>query len=227
MTNDINVDDSVHAAMVELIKGRASDTVLEKTLSSITSAAVELVDGVDYADVLVMHEGEARSVAATGQLIVDLDAVQLTLQQGPCLEAAVGGAMIRSTDMREELRWPAFAAAAVSAGVHGTLSYQLVPHLKQTGALNLFGRATRSVDPASEAMGALLATMATVALMTAASQEQFETALASRDIIGQAKGILMTHYKVDADNAFEMLRDLSQRGNTPLRMIAQRIIETF
>lgn len=76
-------------------------------------------------------------------------------------------------------------------------------------------------------MGALLATMATVAMMTAVREEQFETALASRDVIGQAKGILMNHYKVDADRAFEMLRGLSQHDNIPLRTIAQKIIENF
>jgi hypothetical protein len=223
----MNVDASIRTAMVELVSGKARDTALERALSAITSSAVELIDGVDFADVLIMQGGEARSMAATGPLIVELDAVQLRLQQGPCLEAAVGGAMIRCTDMRKELRWPAFAAAAVAAGVRGSLSYQLVPHHTATGALNLLGREPRSADLASEAMGALLATMATVALMTAASNEQFETALASRDIIGQAKGILMNHYKVDADRAFEMLRELSQRGNTPLRIIAQRTIEAF
>lgn len=225
MTTPMSADTSIRSAMVELIQGPASDTALQKTLLGITTSAVELIDGVDYADVLVIHEGESRSVAATGSLIVELDAVQLQLKQGPCLEAAVGGAMIRCTDMREERRWPAFAAAAVTAGVLGTLSYQLILHNNATGALNLFGRETRRVDEAGEAMGAILATMATVALMTAATHVQFEAALASRDIIGQAKGILMNHYKIDADRAFELLKDLSQRGNTPLRVIAQRIIE--
>ena len=72
-----------------------------------------------------------------------------------------------------------------------------------------------------------MATMATVAMMTAVSQEQFKDALASRDLIGQAKGILMNHYRIDADRAFEMLKDLSQNGNTPLRIIAQTIIDAF
>ena len=227
MTNPVRVDESIQSAMVDLIKGHSKNTALERSLLSITTSAVELIDGVDYADVLVLHEGKARSVAATGPLIVELDAVQLRLQQGPCLEAAVGGAMIRCTDMREDRRWPAFSEAAVAAGILGTLSYQLIPHHAEVGALNLFGHERRSVDPKSEAMGALLATMATVALMTAVSLEQFETALASRDLIGQAKGILMNHYKIDADRAFAMLRELSQRGNTPLRIVAQQIIDAF
>lgn len=227
MPSASNVDEPIRSAIVDLINGHAEDTALEKALFSITSSAVELIDGVDFADVLVMHESGARSVAATGPLIIELDADQLRLQQGPCLEAAVSGAMIRCTDMREEFRWSGFAAAAVAAGVHSSLSYQLIPQHNEVGALNLFGREPRTADQASEAMGALLATMATVALMTATSHKQFDAALASRDMIGQAKGILMNHYKIDANRAFEMLRHLSQTGNTPLREVAQRIIDAF
>jgi hypothetical protein len=188
---------------------------------------VEFIDGVDFADVLVLHEGKSRSAAPTVPGAVELDKVQLSEQEGPCLEAAVGGAMIRCTDMRQERRWPSFAAAAVEANVLSMLSFQLVTHNNGVGALNFFGHAPREVDPAGETMGALLATMATVALMTAAREQQFLAALASRDVIGQAKGILMNHFKVDADRAFEMLKKLSQTDNTPLRLIAQRVIEAI
>jgi AmiR/NasT family two-component response regulator len=69
--------------------------------------------------------------------------------------------------------------------------------------------------------------LATVALVTAASNQQFEAALVSRDVIGQAKGMLMHHHEVDADRAFEMLKVLSQNENTPLRLIAERVIDTY
>jgi AmiR/NasT family two-component response regulator len=91
----------------------------------------------------------------------------------------------------------------------------------------MFSRKPLVLDPPTEAAGALLATLATVALMTAVKKEQFETALASRDMIGQAKGILMNHYKVDAAHAFDLLKKLSQNANTPLRTIAQQVIATF
>ncbi|MDQ1732141.1 MAG: hypothetical protein QOK10_2300 [Pseudonocardiales bacterium] len=227
MTSPNKFDESIRAAMVELVRGHAKDSALERTLASVTNSAVELIDGVDFADVLVMHEGQARSAAPTAPGAVELDSVQLRHREGPCLEAAVNGAMIRCTDLREDRRWPTFAKAAVGAGVLSMLSFQLVTHHNGVGALNLFGHAPREADTAGETMGALLATVATVALMTAAREQQFETALASRDVIGQAKGILMNHFKVDADHAFAMLKELSQSQNTPLRLIAQRVIETF
>ena len=213
--------------MAELAKSSAKDSALENALSTVVNAAVNLVDGVDYADVMVISEGRSRSVGPTVPLLIELDALQISLNQGPCLAAAVGGAMIRCTDLRDDDRWPMYASAAVAAGVQSMLSFQLLSDDNGIGALNMFGRAPRGIDPDAEAIGALLATLATVALMTAKSQQQFKSALASRDIIGQAKGMLMNHFKVDADRAFGMLRSLSQSNNEPVRFIAQQIVDTF
>ena len=107
------------------------------------------------------------------------------------------------------------------------LSFQIYAQRRELGALNLLGRGPRTVNPDTEAIGALLATLATVALTTAERQRQFGVALASRDLIGQAEGILMDHFKIDADRAFGMLRTLSQDGNTPLRTLAQDVIDTL
>jgi hypothetical protein len=218
---------STRAAIADLSAGFAIGKPLQHSLSSVTAAAVKLVDGVDYADIMMINDGQSQSVSVTSPLLYELDAVQVRLQEGPCLEAAVGGAMIRCTDLREDSRWPGFAAAAVTAGVQSMLSYQLYTRDNGVGALNLFGRAPRSLDPAAEALGALLATLAAVALMTADRRSEFDTALASRDLIGQAKGILMNHYKIDAPRAFDMLSNLSQNSNTPVRTIAQQIIDTL
>ena len=221
--------DSIRAAMADLVNGHAKDTGLEQALTEITINAVTLIDGVDFADIMIIvDEGRAKSVSATAHpLLADLDDVQMTLQQGPCLKAAVSGAMIRCTDLRDDDRWPGYAAAAVAAGVHSMLSYQLATAPHGVGALNLFGLEPRVADPAAEAIGALLATLATVAIMTAHRETQFETALANRDVIGQAKGILMNHFKVDATRAFDMLRSISQSDNTPLRLVARQIVETL
>jgi transcriptional regulator with GAF, ATPase, and Fis domain len=221
-------DDSIRKAMADLTRGHARDTALERALTTVTTSAVDLIEGVDFADIMVIDDGRAQSVGATVvPMLAELDAVQVSLQQGPCLEAAVGGAMIRCTDLREDTRWPGYAAAAVDAGVHSMLSFQLATAPHGVGALNLFGLDPRAEDPASEATGALLATLATLALMTAHREEQFETALASRDVIGQAKGILMNHFTIDATRAFDMLKSVSQNDNTPLRSVAQNIIDTF
>ncbi|MEU0494692.1 ANTAR domain-containing protein [Mycobacterium sp. NPDC006124] len=111
--------------------------------------------------------------------------------------------------------------------MHSMLSFQLATAPHGVGAPNMFGLDPRVEDPVAEAIGALLATLATVALMTAQREEQIERALASRDVIGQAKGLLMNHFEVDATRAFEMLKTVSQNENTPLRSVAEKIIDRF
>ena len=108
-TPDLPVDSTIAA----LVSGYVMNAPLEENLAAVTAAAVPLVEGVDYAEVMVISEGRLRSVGPTASLITDLDDLQLDLRNGPCLQAAVDGAMIRCTDLREETRWPGFAAAAL------------------------------------------------------------------------------------------------------------------
>lgn len=94
-----------------------------------------------------------------------------------------------------------------------------------SGALNLFGFGTGSFTAEPEALGAMLATHAAISLVAANRQQQFDSALASRDLIGQAKGIIMERFDVDAVRAFELLRRVSQESNTPVKVIAARLAE--
>lgn len=219
-------NETIRLAMVELTTAFGANTDLETTLASVTAAAVRLMEGVDYADVMLINDSQWRSVTPTAPLVIDLDAVQLELQEGPCLQAAVDDALVvRCADLRTDERWPGFASAAVAAGVHSVLSFQLYTNRGGAGALNLFGRHAHRVDAATEAVGAMLATHAAIALIAAESRHQFDSGLASRDVIGQAKGILMERFQVDAVRAFELLVKLSQDNNTPVRIVAQRVVD--
>ncbi len=217
----------IQSAMVELTDSFASDVDVEQTLSRVTELAVNLIDGADYADVMLVGDDGFRSVARLRQLLLSSTRVQLSLDEGPCLAAATGHSTIRSDDLEAEARWPQFAAAAVAAGIRSMLSFQLFTHRSGSGALNLLSQRPYAFDPACEAMGAMLATYAAIALMHADQQRQFDSALASRDLIGQAKGMIMKGYSVNAVVAFEMLVKLSQNSNTPIREVAQRIIDSL
>jgi transcriptional regulator with GAF, ATPase, and Fis domain len=217
----------MRAAMAELATNFPTPTGdIQATLASVTAAAVDLIRGVDHADILLIQDDRFVSMAPTSPIAKELDAVQERLGQGPCLQAAVAGSVIRCTDLREETRWPQFAAAAVELGMHSVLSFQLYTQRGGAGALNLLGSAPRAFSLEAEAVGALLATHAAVALAAVNREHQFESGLASRDQIGQAKGILMERFTIDAVQAFDMLRRLSQNMNTPLRVIAERVIAT-
>ena len=197
---------------------------LADTLSGVTAAAVELIPNAEWADILTVTGGRTvESFAATAKLPEELDAVQEKLGEGPCLEAAQKSLIVRSDDLRTETRWPRFAAEAVQAGVLSTLSFQLYLDSGSMGALNLFSSKPGAFDVDAEAITEVLAAQAAMALSAARGHEQFSSALASRDIIGQAKGMIMERFGVDSVRAFELLRKLSQDSNIPLADIAARL----
>ncbi|MGY4646494.1 ANTAR domain-containing protein [Mycobacterium sp. URHB0021] len=226
MSQDNSLNDALESAMRGLTTAFSKPVDVEQTLIRVTTAAVDLVDGVDFADVMLVDEGEFRSVAPTDTLVTDLDQVQMRHHQGPCLEAAQADSIVRSTDLRQEQRWPRFVAAAIALGVHSTLSFQLYTHRQGSGALNLLSKQPHGFDFHAETTLAMLATHAAITLIAAEKETQFHSALASRDVIGQAKGIIMERFKLDAGRSFALLTRLSQDTNTPLRLVAQRLVDS-
>jgi AmiR/NasT family two-component response regulator len=97
---------------------------------------------------------------------------------------------------------------------------------RTAGALNLFGFKPNAWNPDAETIGMVLAAHAASALAASREGENLQSALLTRDRIGQAKGIIMERYGVDDVRAFDMLRSLSQESNVRLTDIAQRVIET-
>jgi hypothetical protein len=225
MSNGAEYDHQLHAAMAELAGSfPLLDGNVQDSLASVTSAAVELISGVENADILLIEEDRFDSLAPTAPIAKEIDGIQQRLRQGPCLQAAVADSVIRCTDLRNEPRFPQFAAEATELGVYSMLSFQLFIRRGAAGALNLLSSAPHALTQEAEALGAVLATHAALALIAANTQEQFTSALASRDHIGQAKGILMERFNIDAMQAFELLKKLSQDTNTPIRDLAERVI---
>jgi transcriptional regulator with GAF, ATPase, and Fis domain len=221
-----NYTDLLNTLMSELTQDLRTADELQRILEDVTSAAVALVGGVDWADILVIDGERFRSTAPTDPVASRIDEAQQRFREGPCLQAAVSEEVIRCDDLRTDDRWPNFAAAAVELGVHSMLSFQLYTHRQGAGALNLLGSAVGAQTAEGEALGASLAAHAAVAITTLTRHKQFQSALASRDTIGQAKGIIMERFQVDAIRAFELLKRLSQDSNTPIRDIADRLTTT-
>ncbi|OBG25307.1 GAF and ANTAR domain-containing protein [Mycobacterium sp. 852002-51057_SCH5723018] len=211
--------------MADLTEKFTHETEIGVTLRTVAAAAVDLIDGVDSADILLISGADQfESLAATSQLAVDLDGIQQRCGQGPCMDAASGDLVVRSNDLREEQRWPRFAEAALAVGVHSMLSFQLYTHDRRQGALNLVGLKPDVFNPDAEAVAAMLATHAAIALIADDKRLQFQSALASRDIIGQAKGMIMERFDVDAVRAFELLKTVSQSTNTPVADLAADLV---
>ncbi|OBK06272.1 histidine kinase [Mycolicibacterium conceptionense] len=196
-------------------------------LIDVTKAATELIPGVDTAGILLVGDGgKWDSLAGTSDLPSQLDELQMTYQEGPCMEAALGDIVVRTDDFREETRWPRYSKVAVEIGVLSGLSLKLYTTDRTAGALNLFGFQPRVWDSEAETVGTVLAAHAAAALLASRHTDQLTSALNSRDRIGQAKGIIMERYRVGDVQAFELLRRLSQDSNTKLVDIAQQVIDS-
>lgn len=198
---------------------------VDDTLFSITSEAVRLVPGASDAGItLVTGRRKVESRAATGKLPRRIDALQERTGEGPCLDAVWKQRTVHVQDMSTEDRWPVFAPAAAGEGVDAMLAFQLYTRGDNLGALNLYASRAHGFDDASIEAGLLLATHAAIALIAAQHEEQFQSALASRDLIGQAKGMIMERYDINAIQAFNMVKQLSQDWNVSVVDLAKRIV---
>lgn len=203
---------------------RSADDILE----GVTAAAVELIPGVHTAGVLLVKRGgQFESLGTTSGVPHQLDELQMRFGEGPCLQAAVADTVVRTDDFRDEERWPKYSPAVVELGIMSGLSFKLFTGDRTAGALNLFGFEPVTWDSDAETTGSVLAAHAAAALIAHRRDQELQTALLSRDRIGQAKGIIMERYKIGDVQAFEMLRRLSQESNTKLTELADQVIATI
>ena len=194
-------------------------------LAEIIAAAVAMVPGVDEGSVsVVTGRRNIGSHAPTGDLPAQVDALQEETQQGPCLDSAYEQLTVRVDDMASETRWPEFARRASQAGAASMLSLQLYVEGDNLGALNLYSRTPHAFDDESEQVGLLFASHAAVAYAGVRKEAQLAQAVASRDLIGQAKGILMERYKISPERAFLVLTRISQGSNRKLNDIAAELV---
>lgn len=213
--------------MADLARSVAAPRDLDDILDGVTSSTVELLNGADTAGVLLVSKGgKYESLSGTSELIYQLDRLQEKYNEGPCIEAAVNELVVRTEDFETESRWPQYSRGVCELGVRSSISFKLYTGERTAGALNVFSRRPHSFDADAEVIGSILAAHAAAAVLAGRHSQQLQAALLSRDLIGQAKGILMERFGIDAVGAFEMLRKLSQQMNVRLYDIAQRVVDS-
>jgi GAF domain-containing protein len=197
------------------------------TLVAISRAAVTNVPGTDGCCIsYVVARRAIETRAWTGDRFRAIDQLQTRIQEGPCLDAVWQHRTVRIDDMTTERRWPRFAPEAARLGAASSLSFQLFVVGDNLGALNLYAGTPHAFDAESEDVGLVFATHAAVALIGAQQQEHLRTAVLTRDVLGQAKGILMERYKLTADQAFHLLARVSQHTNRRMVDLAHELTET-
>lgn len=220
-------DDLLAASFSEFARSVQTQSDQYGTLVEIVRAAVELIPGCDEGSVsVVLGRRKVTSEAASGDLPRIVDRIQEELREGPCIDAAYLQATVRVSDMATETRWPAFCPRALAAGAAGMLSFQLYVEDDDLGALNLFSRVAGAFDDESEHVGRMFAAHAAIAYSAARKQSFLRDANDTRELIGQAQGILMERHKVTSDQAFALLVRVSQQQNTKLRDIAEQLVHS-
>lgn len=195
------------------------------TLSAIVGAAIDTVPGVEQGGIsLVEGRRIVTPQAASVEMVEVCDALQSQTGQGPCLQAIAEQQTVVVADLAAEQRWPLFSAAAADLGARSMLSIPLFVTEDNLGALNLYSSKPNAFNEESEQVGRPFAAHAAIALVGAQHERQLNDAVASRELIGQAQGLLMAQNSIGASDAFRMLVQASQRSNTKLRDLVGQIV---
>jgi GAF domain-containing protein len=220
--------EGTHLRIAELVQELHSrpDTDSDTVLAELVEHAAIEIPGAQYAGVTVTRN--ARHIdtpAATHKWPILLDEIQQRHREGPCLTAAWEEKTVHVADLTTDNRFPLYRRDALEqTPICSIMAFQLFIADETMGALNVYAEQPHVFDQASKDIGRIFAAHSSVAWNSARRDEQFKRALASRDTIGQAKGMIMERYGVDAVQAFEVLRKLSQDSNVPLVQVATELV---
>src|ERR1019366_7362934 len=164
----------------------------------IVDVAAETIDGCEGAGLLLVSKRETVVGAWSNKLVHEIEEMEYEIGEGPCIDAIWERPTFESSDLRDETsRWPTFANRAVGAGIESMLAFRLFASEETLGALDLYSSRRGAFDESSRALGTVFAAHAALALAGAQIHERdleeaagLREALSSRDVIGQAKGIL-------------------------------------
>ncbi|HEX8095628.1 GAF and ANTAR domain-containing protein [Jatrophihabitans sp.] len=226
-TGSATGDDDLARRLGELARSLEAEEGMDETLRQIVVAAVGTVPGAEDASISkVLRRREVRTLAATGELPRAVDHAQYDSGQGPCLDTLYEQDTVRLSDLNAEQRWPKFTGRARELGVGSMLSVQLFVEGGDLGALNLVSRESNAFDDTSEHIGLLFAAHAAVAMSSEQQHQDMRAAVSTREVIGQAQGILMERFRITGDMAFRLLVRASQDTNRKLRDIAEELTAT-
>jgi GAF domain-containing protein len=195
-----------------------------ETVELVVEYALKAVD-CQYAGVMLVHGDKTiETAAATHPLVEELDQFHASCGEGPGLGALSDALTVRVADTRFDLRWEKWARCLDERGVRSVISARMTTGTDDMGTLNLFHSEPDAFDTDDEAVAAILARHAAVALAAARRAENLWLAIDARKLVGQAQGILMERFDLTADQAFAVLLRYSQDKNIKLRAVAELLV---
>jgi transcriptional regulator with GAF, ATPase, and Fis domain len=223
----------VAGAFVELADTLVDEFDVVDFLHQVTFRCAEVL-GVAAAGVLLTDQRSAlRVVAASTEQTRLLELLQLQTNQGPCPECFHTGQAIAVADLSTATdRWPDFVTEARKIGFVSVHALPMRLRNEVIGALNLFGSEPVALDEDTIRLGQAMADVATIGLLQARAirhhetlAEQLQTALNSRVVIEQAKGVIAERRQIDMDQSFTLLRDTARASNRQLSQLARAVVD--
>lgn len=198
----------------------------DATADQLIHFAVEAV-GATYGGITVIQpHGRLKTLGGTAALVNELDHAQYELREGPCVEAATELKSLVSGSLADDPRWPRWGPEAARRGVFSVLSAEIHSRGQRIGALNMYSTESDAFHDPDVELARVLATQSAPVMAVMQTEKGLRQALETRTLIGQAQGILMERFEIDADRAFAALRRFSQNTNTPLRDVAHQLVTT-
>jgi GAF domain-containing protein len=219
----VETDRAVHFAKAAW--QMASQPDVEHTLEQILENARKVTAAAEVGILRIESNGRIQIADTTVSAVRRADELQMECRQGPCLEAVWKSDTYRIEDTRTDPRWPIWGAAVAKLGWQSILSIRLFTPERTLGALNLYSTVTAGFDDDDVEVAEIFARHASMALAVRLNEEGLQQAISARHLIGQAQGILMERYDIDADRAFMVLRRYSQDNNIKLRSVAEHVIK--
>ncbi|MCT2591630.1 GAF and ANTAR domain-containing protein [Streptomyces sp. N2-109] len=220
-------DESMNlAAMFASMAETLRQPSVGQTLQQVVELAAETVPGAEYASVTVVRKKRFQIPACTDERAGDLDRAQVRLGEGPALEASTTDQLLRVTDIVTDQRWPRFGAYARESGTRSMLLCQLPGEHGALGSLNLYASQPHAFDATAVQTAAIYSAHASLAVSHASLVDSLNSAVSSRQYIGEATGILMERYQLSSPEAFHLLVRASQDLNVKLRELAGEVVRT-
>lgn len=218
---------------VELADTLVDEFDVVDLLQTLTERSVELLNADAAGLMLADERGNLRLMASTTERARLVEVLELQIAEGPCRDAFLTGSPVVNVALADAgARWPQFTAAAVEAGFGGTHALPMRLRGKVLGALNLFTDDDARLTEDDIAVGQAMADVATIGLLherTLREQtlvsEQLQTALQSRVLVEQAKGVLAARTKIKVDEAFDRMRDHARHSGMTLTAVATAVVD--
>jgi GAF domain-containing protein len=212
--------------VAQLAAQQADTESLDELLQRALELTIEIVPGCEQAGISMVEKGTVETPASYGEVAAKCDKLQEHLGEGPCITALLEAEVVRIDDLEQDERWPKFAVGALREGVRSMLAVRLATQRDKLAALNMYSGQPGAFDENSEAMAIGYAAHVGLALSALDRETNLRRALESREVIGQAIGILMERHRITASQAFDVMVHASQQSNVKLRVIAEELSRT-